>query len=158
MINTKFYKEFLNDDAYFQAAIWCNENGAMIVDQGDYYEVVEIPAPPLEEVKAAKIAELKASRDAAEIEPIEHNGNRFDYDEQARDRLAIARQAIEDGAADIIVWTTADNTRVSLALDDFKGIGIAAALRSNALHVRYNELKLQVQAAETAEDVAVVVW
>lgn len=158
MIGTKFYKGKYTGKNYAEAARWCNENGAMIFDQGDYYEVVEIPAPPLDEVKAAKIAELKASRDTAEIEPIEHNGNRFDYNEQARDRLAIARQAIEDGAADNIVWTTADNTRVSLSLDDFKGVGIAAALRSNALHVKYNELKLQVQSAETAEDVAAVVW
>lgn len=158
MLGKKLYKNNFNETEYCSIAEWCNGNDAYIEDKGDYYEVVEIPAPSLEEVKADKIAALKASRDAAEIEPIEYNDNRFDYDEQARDRLAIARQAIEDGAADSIVWTTADNTRVSLVLDDFKGIGIVAALRSNALHVKYNELKSWVQDAETAEDVAAVVW
>lgn len=158
MIGTKFFKNNYDQKEYTASAIWCNENGATIEDKGDFFEVVAIPGPSLDEVKADKIAALKAKRDAAEIEPIEHNGNRFDYDEQARDRLAIARQAIEDGATDSIVWTTADNTRVSLVLADFKGIVIAAALRSNALHVKYNELKSWVQAAETADDVAAVVW
>ena len=158
MIGTKLYKTNLDDNAYYNASQWCNKNGATIEDRGEFFEVIAIPAPSLDEVKTKKIAALKAARDAAEIEPIEYNYARFDYDEQARDRLAIARQAIEDGATDSIVWTTADNTRVSLALDDFKGIGIAAALRSNALHVKYNELKSWVQAAETADDVAAVVW
>lgn len=158
MFGKIFQKNNYDEFDYANTAVWCNQNGAMIADKGDYYEVVAIPAPPLDMVKADKIAALKANRDAAEIEPIEYNNNRFDYDEQARDRLAIARQAIEDGAVDSIVWTTADNTRVSLVLDDFKGIGIAAALRSNALHVKYNELKSWVQDAETAEDVAAVVW
>ena len=65
MIGTKFYKpleteEQLNE--YSAAAEWCNNNNAMIVDQGEYYEVVEIPGPTLEEAKEAKI-EYKASLD-----------------------------------------------------------------------------------------------
>ena len=65
MIGAKFYKPLETQeqlDSYSQAAEWCNSNNATIEDKGEYYEVVEIPAPSLEEVKTAKINELKGQR------------------------------------------------------------------------------------------------
>ena len=38
---------------YAEAALWCNENNAVIEDKGDYYEVVAIPEPTAEELAAA---------------------------------------------------------------------------------------------------------
>lgn len=46
MIGQKFTKPLADYTAYSAAAAWANANGAMIVDQGDYYEVIAIPAPP----------------------------------------------------------------------------------------------------------------
>ena len=159
MIGKKIYKANLDDIDYFNSAQWCNANGAMIVDQGDHYEVVEIPAPPLDEVKADKIAALKAARDAAEIAPIEWSGNIYDYDANARDRMKIKRQALEDNdPTATVIWTTADNSFAEIGLADFIAINTLASERGERLHVKYNELKMQVQAAETAEEVAAVVW
>lgn len=45
--------------AYSEAAAWCNENNAHIEDKGAYYEVVANAEPSEDEVKAARIAELK---------------------------------------------------------------------------------------------------
>lgn len=45
MLGEKFYKNDFNEAKYAAAAEWCNDNNYMIVDQGDYYEVVAIPAP-----------------------------------------------------------------------------------------------------------------
>ncbi len=62
MIGTKFYKPLETQDqldAYSQAAEWCNSNNATIKDKGDYYEVVEIPAPTQEELNAMEIERLK---------------------------------------------------------------------------------------------------
>lgn len=63
MIRQKFYKNELESqeqlDAYTAAAEWCNTNNATIEDKGDYYEVVPIPEPSLDEVKAAKLIEIK---------------------------------------------------------------------------------------------------
>ena len=39
---------------YSECAQWCNENGAMIEDKGDYYEVVPIP-PPSKEMLASQV-------------------------------------------------------------------------------------------------------
>ena len=49
---------------YAEAAQWCNEDGwATIEDKGDYYEVVAIPEPSLEEVRERKLAELASAFD-----------------------------------------------------------------------------------------------
>ena len=159
MIGTKFYKENLDLNAYSAAAEWCNENNAMIEDKGEYYEVVEIPAPTLDEAKAQKIAEFKSIRDTKEVEPIRTDKGLFDYDDKSRDRLAIARQALTDaGGTGTIMWTTADNQRVAMGVTDFATINGAAAMRSNELHIKYNELKTQVNDCETVEEVNAIVW
>jgi hypothetical protein len=44
---------------YSEAAAWCNENNAHIEDKETYYEVVANAEPSEDEVKAARIAELK---------------------------------------------------------------------------------------------------
>ena len=117
------------------------------------------PEPTLEEVKANKINELKSERDIREVDVIEYNNNLFDYDDKARDRLAIARQSLEDNdSTQTIMWTTADNKRVAMGVNDFKAINTLAAIRSNALHIRYNELKALVNAAETKEEVEAITW
>ena len=114
--------------------------------------------PSLDEVKADKIAELKSIRDTKEVEPIQTDKGLFDYDDKSRDRLAIARQALTDSGGGSITWTTADNQRVSMTIADFAAINGAAAVRSNALHIKYNEYKERVNAAMNASDVRAVVW
>ena len=162
MIGTKFYKPVKTEEecaAYNVAVDWCNSTQKGIIeDKGEYYEVIAVPAPSLEEVKAQKIAELKSIRDTKEVEPIQTDKGIFDYDDKSRDRLAIARQALTDAGGGEIVWTTADNQRVSMGIADFAAINGQAAMRSNALHVKYNELKESVKKAKTAEEVNAIQW
>lgn len=73
-------------------------------------------------------------------------------------RPAQASQALTDNGGGEIVWTTADNQRVSMAIADFAAINGAAAVRSNALHIKYNGLKERVNAALNASEVRAVVW
>lgn len=120
--------------------------------------VFEAPEKTLKQLKAEKVAGFKAQRNAEEIAPVEWNGNLYDYDADSRDRLSIARQALEDMGQAAIVWTTAENTRVEIGVADFKGINGAAAYRSNLLHVKYNQLKAQVEAVETKEQLAAIEW
>lgn len=49
---------------YAEAACWCNENNATIEDKGDYYEVVAIPDPTVDEVRERKLSELNSKFDA----------------------------------------------------------------------------------------------
>lgn len=130
----------------------------MIYVNGEF--VPEPPyVPPLEDVKAAKISEFKTIRDAKEVEPIRTDKGIFDYDDKSRDRLAIARQSLTDNpSVESIVWTTADNQRVAMTIVDFAEINSVAAYRSNQLHIQYNDLKEQVNACETVEEVEAIVW
>lgn len=109
---------------------------------------------PLDEVKARYIAQAKDYRDAQEVAPITYNGNTYDYDAKARERLLIACTAIEDaGGTGTIEWTLADQSRATIGLDDFKGINATAAARSNTLHVNYNTAKTAIEAATTIAEV-----
>lgn len=121
--------------------------------------------PSLEELQKSKIAELKAARDTEEVEPIEYNGNLFDYDEKARDRIkdAITLLDMTDaaGVSDTnatIEWTTAENTDVLMTADDLRGVIAAVGVRSNALHVKCRKLKAQVETAKTAEEIEAINW
>lgn len=155
MLGTKIYKTDMSN--YINAAIWCNANNATIEDRGEYYEVVTLPLPSLQEIKAAKIAELKAERDTREVEPITYNGNRYDYDDKARERINAAIIALDVQGADASIdWTTADNQDVKVTADDLRAIVAAVAVRSNALHVKYRKAKAQVEVASTAEEVEAV--
>lgn len=40
MIGTKFVKGSIDWAEYTEAALWCNKNGAAIIEYDDYYEVV----------------------------------------------------------------------------------------------------------------------
>ena len=87
--------------------------------------------PPLSIVKENKISELKVVRDFKEVEPIQ--GGRID-------------------------WTLADNTNVTVTNLDLEDVVRAVAVRSNTLHVTYRQLKEQVMAAETNEEVEAIHW
>lgn len=117
----------------------------------------EYVAPTLDELKQAKINEFKNIRDKKEVNPIAYNGNLFDFDDKARDRINSAIIALSI-TGQSIEWTTADNTNVAVTAQDLRNIIANVAVRSNALHVKYRELKEQVLACTTAEEVAEIVW
>lgn len=116
---------------------------------------------PIENVKQRKIMELKRQRDTAEVEPITYNGNSYDYDDKARDRInaaiiALDVQTAQAKATASIDWTTADNKDVKVTADDLRMVIAAVAVRSNKLHTAYRAAKEQVEAAGTADEVRAV--
>lgn len=119
--------------------------------------VFTAPAKTIEQLKADKINEFKFKRDSLEVEPIEYNGNLFDFDDKARDRinnaiiaLSITGQSIE--------WTTADNTNVLVTADDLRNIIANVAMRSNELHAKYRELKELIEGCTTKEELENISW
>lgn len=115
--------------------------------------------PPLDELQKSKIAAFKTARDAEEVQPIEYNGNSFDYDEKARDRINAAIIALDtQGPEATIDWTTADNKDVAVTANDLRAVIGAVAVRSNTLHVKYRDLKLQAENAKTVEELNAINW
>jgi hypothetical protein len=107
---------------------------------------------PLEYAKLRYKTAAKAYRDAQEVVAIAYNGNDYDYDAKARERLKVARQALADSGAESISWTTAGDTDVAMTVADFAAINSLAANRSNTLHVAYRTTKAKLEAAESIEE------
>ena len=157
MIGTKLYKGQFTEEQYAKCADWCNETQlATIEEHEEHYEVVEIPAPSLDELKQSKINELKTIRDTEEVKPIAYNGNSFDFDDKARDRINSAIIALSI-TGQSIEWTTTDNTNVLVTADDLRGVVAAVAVRSNKLHTAYRIAKEKVEEATTAADVEAII-
>lgn len=130
----------------------------LIADDGTVYPK---PAPTdaelLATAKPAKIAELKAERDSREVEPITYNGNSYDYDDKARERINAAIIALDVHGADASIdWTTADNADVKVTANDLRMLIAMVANRSNALHIAYRVAKAKVEQATTVAEVEAV--
>ena len=111
----------------------------------------------LDVIRQRKIVLLKAQRDSAEVTPIEYNGNSFDYDDKARDRINAAIIALDlQGEGASIDWTTADNKDVKVTATDLRMVIAAVAVRSNTLHTNYRVAKEKVEEAATKEEIEAV--
>lgn len=142
----------------FNKLIGNGDGEYLIADDGLVYPK---PAPTDAELlavaKPAKIAELKAERDTREVEPITYNGNSYDYDDKARERINAAIIALDVQGADASIdWTTADNADVKVTANDLRMVIAMIAQRSNALHVAYRAAKDKVEAATTVAEVDAV--
>ena len=147
------------NQADFNKLIGNADGEYLIADDGSVYPK---PAPTdaelLAAAKPAKIAELKAERDSKEVEPITYNGNSYDYDDKARERINAAIIALDVQGADASIdWTTADNADVKVTANDLRMIIAAVAVRSNVLHNAYRVAKEKVLNATTKEEVEKVV-
>ena len=144
----------------FNKLIGNGDGEYLIADDGSVYpKSAPTDAELLATAKPAKIAELKAERDSKEVEPITYNGNLYDYDDKARERINAAIIALElQGEGATIDWTTADNADTPVTANDLKMIIAAVAVRSNKLHTAYRIAKEKVEAATTAADVEAVTF
>lgn len=146
------------NQADFNKLIGNGDGEYLIADDGSVYPK---PAPTdaelLATAKPAKIAELKAERDSKEVEPITYNGNSYDYDDKARERINAAIIALDvQGEGASIDWTTADNADVKVTANDLRMVIASVAQRSNALHVAYRAAKDKVEQATTVAEVEAV--
>lgn len=142
----------------FQKLMGNAEKPYSIRKDGTLYET---PAyvPSVEEVQAQKLAEFKAMRDAEEVKPIEYQGKLYDYDEKARDRINAAIIALDaQGEGANIAWTLADNSSVTVTANDLRMVIANVAIRSNTLHVKYRDLKENVLACKSLEELEQIVW
>ena len=119
--------------------------GDSVTTNPDGYEIRHFKSTfSVAETKNYKTELLKLERDRKELEPIEYNGILFDADKTSLTRMDKAEKFLVKKNIPSIVWTTADNSRVEVTVDDFEGINAVLAMRSDSLHNRYNELKAYI--------------
>ena len=85
-------------DEYSKTAEWCNKNNATIEDKGEYYEVVEIPAPTQEELNAVEIERLKAELASTDYKCLKYVDGALSEEEYAETKAyrAELRQRINE--------------------------------------------------------------
>lgn len=113
--------------------------------------------PTLEELKAAKVAGMKAERDRIQEEPIDYNGKSFDYNKESLQKLNEAKDCLE-GTTDKQIWICADNSLTFLTYDDIMAIKHLGKDRSNDVHIQYAKLKYIIEQLETAEEVQAITF
>ena len=122
---------------------------------------IEKQEKSLEQLKRDKIYSLKNRRDSLEVTPIVYNGNTYDYDDKARERINAAIIALDVQSKNAetmasIDWTTADNKDVRVTADDLRMVIASVAQRSNALHIAYRIAREKVEQASTQEEIEAI--
>lgn len=111
----------------------------------------------LEDVKRFKIELLKKKRDTEELSPVSYGGYMWDFDDKAQMRINGGIVALSDGGT--ITWTSADNVEIrGVDADDLRNVIKSASVRSNAVHVKYRELRERVELANTVEEINNIKW
>lgn len=157
MIGIKFYKTQFDADLYAQAAKWCNETQkATIEDKGDFYEVIALPEPTFDELKAQKKAEIAAARYEAETAGTTVNGITIDTGRDSQALITGAALAAMLDDAYSLNWKT---TSGFIHLSAPEIIAVAQAVRTHVQKCfdREGELVALVDAAKTAEDLDEIV-
>jgi len=116
------------------------------------------PAPTLDEVRQAKIAQIDRARDAALEAGFLFGGVRYDCDDLSVQRITGAAVLGILNPAFTTPWITFDNSVVVLTASDLAGLGAAAAGHVATQLFKARELKDDVLAATTAEQVAAINW
>lgn len=113
----------------------------------------------LTELKAAKWKDMKAARSTAEYGGFIWDGSPFDSDAASQQRIIGASQlATLNPSAFEIDWTLADNTVRTLGAAEMNAVGIALGVHVNAQYVHARNLRQQIEAATTPQDVEAIVW
>ena len=166
MAEEEFYVGQIFIDEYpSEAATFCNNSKGKYyiaeIEQEDEhrrFKIVE-DIKTLDELKTNKIAELKTARDTNEQDYFIYDGNKYDSDPVSCQRITdtvLLANAVGDGFS--IIWTDYDNIGRELDKAGINGLLVALATHSQACHTQYNLLKEQVINAQTADEVAAVVW
>lgn len=117
--------------------------------------------PDLTASRASAWSAVKRERDKREFGTFEHAGMAFDGDEPSQRRINLAvlgaQAALSAGQSWSIDWTLADNSVITLSASGM--IAVAESLGDNiqAAHDWARSLRIQIEAAQTVEQLDAIV-
>ena len=163
MIGTKFYKDNYDSAEYADCAIWCNENNAMINDMGEYYEVVEIPGPTLEELRAQKLEKagitFAEKRDAIRWIAVSDN-NTYGFDcknEDITNFFAAWKAAEKVGNTSYKVWISeTEKSVIILQLADFDTVFDTVRTSQLEAYAWYEEIRTKINKAKSENELKTI--
>jgi hypothetical protein len=149
------------------------EGGYYDFAANEFYEKAQPPTPhhvfnyttkqwedprTLQDLKDAKWATIKQARSAAEYAGFTWDGSVFDSDAISQQRISGAVTLAQMSPDFVIDWTLADNRVRTLVRAEMVAVGIALGMHVQAQFSKAQGLRLQIDAASTPGQVAVVVW
>jgi len=108
--------------------------------------------------KDAKWTELKEARSQAEYAGFTWDGSVFDSNAISQQRITGAVTLAQMDAEFSIDWTLANNAARTLSATDMKGVGAALGLHVATQFAHAQDLRMQLDAAQTPEEVAALGW
>ena len=154
-LNTPSTADFVDDIGYSEKTDYWN--GAEFISIGnpptpnhtfDYVTKDWVDPRTLDEIKAQKWAEIKSQRDQLEFGGFEFEGDIYDSDQVSQGRIMGAALAgVEQ------VWTTADNSTVTLIGPELLELYHALQVHVASVHERGRVARETINAATTKEEV-----
>lgn len=133
----KFYINQIFEDSYPpEAAMWCNESHKAYINEISpttegvrRFQIVALPEPTEEEIKAQELANAKNQR-AQEVSELTVTVDDmvFDADESAQQRITRVITIAESAELASIDWVLADNTIANVTIDQLKQVLAKAVL------------------------------
>lgn len=163
MIGVKLVKGQYKQEDYEKVAVWCNSNNAMIVDKGEYFEVIKIPQPSLEELKEAKLVEVKDAYLKAlyAVAWVDQDGSLYGYDTDPGSQLDFSMshaRAKLNGTTRYNVYTDKSNLDTKEFLEHtpemFDKVLTEVGDLQEGIFKKYYAVKALVKAAKTPEELA----
>lgn len=118
-----------------------------------------LPAGALQKARADRWASIKQARTQAEWAGFAWDGSLFDSDPVSQQRLtaAVTLAQISPNGFEVS-WTLKDNTVRLLTASDLLGVGAALGGHVASVFARSQELRGQIDAAQSVEDVLSLNW
>jgi hypothetical protein len=139
--------------------------------QGNDQEVPQRPGPDytwngtewtidLSGLKTKQCAAINAARDQAMLAGVTWNGHVWDSDQLSIDNVTSAVAGFSAGIPlpQGFVWRTKDNINVPVLLQDLVGIGAALMQFRYIVYQKSWDLKAEINAATTADEVNAITW
>ena len=123
------------------------------ITQADYEAMI---APTFEDLQISKLSELQTSYTSANQLDIAYMSTTFQADRDSQNMLVSVLSAgnVPDG----FFWLDRANNQVVMTYADLQGLSGAILARSQINFIKYQDLKSQVNAAQTVEELELVVW
>ena len=174
------YIDSTYDENFNSASRWCAENNASLDELIDkrkeidgvlhrYFQINKfpeleipiIPEPTLEELKEKKKEEINAAREEARIrEGAIYDEDIFDIDEISQSNILAqikVAELLQDTKA-TYVYRSKTNKNHNFNVSQLQQLGLSIAQKVSEIYQKSWELKEQVDAAETAEEVSAIIW
>lgn len=142
-------------DMYVTIADWCNEtHEATIIDRGEYYECVAVPAPTFAELKTVKLTELESSfnnRTHGEFTTTQNYRMQFDTSDSLKMQGAITLMEAVGSTVGYITQAN-DETVYNVSIETMKQVLVEMLNAYAQCHARKQELRALINNAQSKEE------